>query len=78
LAAFSSTVPNPSDCWELNTASFRLYGPPSGVRVALALARLLEIRFILVRSAVSAEELTSIELKKSMITPLKTAAGTTG
>jgi hypothetical protein len=34
--------------------------------VVPALARLLEIRFILVRSAVRAEELIFIELKKSI------------
>jgi hypothetical protein len=45
----------------------RLYGPPSGVRVELAFARLLDMRFIRVRSAERAEELTFIEVKKSII-----------
>ena len=48
------------------TASFRLYGPPSADLVELALARLLEIRLIRVRSAVSAEELTVMAEKKSI------------
>jgi hypothetical protein len=49
-----------------NTASLRLYGPPSWVLVALALAILPEMRFMRVRSAVRAEELISIEVKKSI------------
>jgi hypothetical protein len=49
-----------------NTASFRLYGPPSGVLVELAFARLPDIRFILVRSAVMADELTANASKKSI------------
>jgi hypothetical protein len=52
------------------TASLRLYGPPSSVRVALALAILLEIRFMRVRSAVNAEALIFIEEKKSIFTSL--------
>jgi hypothetical protein len=68
--AFSKAVLNePGEAGvDANTASFRLYGPPSWVLVALALAMLLEIRFILVRSAVSADELISMDVKKSIFT----------